>query len=94
MLNRLPGWISPVASRPVERNEQAGREAEAVGSGVRLVVEHGAQLEAGAADLDAVAGLQAEPLEQDVGRRGAEHAVAFGEQIGQLAGPALSAATP
>ena len=68
-------------AQAVHRYQQAGREAEAVGGGIRLGDDARPQFEGGAADADAVSQRHAEPVEQQLRRRRAEDAVRFGEQF-------------
>ena len=53
----------------VERDQKPRREGEPFRHGVGLVHEPGAQFDRRLAEPDAVAGLQAQPGEQDIGRR-------------------------
>ena len=87
------GLDQPGRPQGVERDQQARREAEAVGGRIRLLVEQRrATAKVALPTLILVADLQAEPLEQDVGRGRAEDAAALGEQFGDRAAPASSPA--
>ena len=79
---------------PSSETSSARREAEAVGRSVRLGDELGAQFEGRLPSLIAVAELQAEPLEQQVRRGRAEHAVPARRTVRPAAAPARSTSAP
>ncbi len=79
--------MSPVACSASPCDHQARAEADAAGELVGLDHQRGAELEGGAADADARAGLQIEPRQQrGLGNR-AVHAVALRERAGKRARP-------